>query len=569
MDTINGVQPNADWMQQFANPDANGNNVNCCCSVPATPVYPICPDDSEMDSDTMKQQMEYAIRELERIINGLDLPATIKYQILHLATHNLRVCMNLLKLIQKNASDIAVLNEQITNANTNIQKNVNDIATLSGRISANETNIANLETKHNNQQTQINENATAINELRAHKVSRCEFDKLGHVVYNHGLQINNLETQVVNNKTAVDQTISQLTVRVTSVEGTTNDAIAKVNELIAVVTPAKIEAIENGIKENAASIETLKSSYVELREKVGKIIDKVQAHENSITNVKLDINTISAKVVSNEAGVEDNRKKVAALTAEIETLKVTDNVHGADIATLKVRADKLDEAVVAAESHINKVDTGLSAEINSIMDKLAVMEPKLNDADAQLVTLTEHVAGLEAKINGVEGDNESLTAKVNELTKAVDENKTAIKTLNETCVTINQDIVNGFNNINTNVANGFNTINGGINNEIRPAINANTQAIAQHTTQIGDLQAKDVQYGQELSKTNTTVASYATRISSVEQTAATQNETIGTMQESINTMDASVKQAQSDILGHTQQINSLDGRVTALETPGD
>lgn len=566
MDTINGVQPNADWMQQFANPDANGDNVSTC-GAPKTPCYPICPDVPDMDSDTMKQQMEYAIRELERIINGLDLPATIKFKILHLATHNLRVCMNLLKLIQKNASDIAVLNEQMTNANTNIQKNASDIATLAGRVGANETNISNLETKHNNQQTQINENATAINELRAHKVSRCEFEKLGHVVYNHGLQIDNLETQVTNNKTSVDQTISQLTVRVTSVEGTANDAMAKVNELTAVVTPAKIEALDNGIKENAAAIEALKSSDVAMREKIGKLVDKVRAHENSITNIKLDIDTISSKVVSNEAGVEDNRKKVAALTAEIETLKATDNVHGSDIATLKVRVDKADEAIVAAEAHINKVDTGLSAEVNSIMERLDKIEPKLNDADAQLVTLTERVAGLEAKVNGVEGGNESLTAKYNELVKVVDENKAAIKTLNETVATVNANMVSGFENINTNVANGFNTINGGINNEIRPAINANTEAIAQHTTQIGDLQAKDIQIGSDIQAANTTVGELSGRIASAEGTLATQNETISTIQETVNNLNTEVEGVKSEQANHTQQINSLNDRVGALETP--
>lgn len=502
MSNIEGKAPVADWMQKYANPDGT---CNCGCQCEPNPCYPICPGGEEdIDSDTLYQQMQYAVTELERIINGLDLPATTKYQIIHLATCNIRLCMKLLELIKKNAADIATLNEQLTQTNTNVQTNANDIAGIKGDISAINTQISNLETKHNNQQTQINENATAINELRAHKISRCEFEKVAHSVYEHHIAISNLETQVTNNKTAVDASISQLTTKVNSVETVANNAMAKVNEIAAVVTPEKIAALDEGIAENAKAIEALKSAYTNNREYIGKVDEKVQSLIPVVKNIHADVAEHAAKIASNAAGVEDNRKGLVALKAAVETLQATDNVHGTDIASLKVRVDKLDEAVVAAEAHINKVDTGLSAEVNAIMDKLKVMEPKLNDADAQLVALDERVKGLEAKVNGVEGDNESLSAKYNELSKAVDENKAAIKTLNETCATIHNDMVTGFNNINTNVANGFNTINGGIDNEIRPAINANTQAIARHTTQIGDLQNKDTELEQALQKEVTT-----------------------------------------------------------------
>ena len=502
MSNIEGKAPVADWMQKYANPDGT---CNCGCQCEPNPCYPICPGgEGDIDSDTLYQQMQYAVTELERIINGLDLPAATKYQIIHLATCNIRLCMKLLELIKKNAADIATLNEQLTQTNTNVQTNANEIASIKGDISAINTQISNLETKHNNQQTQINENATAINELKAHKVSRCEFEKVAHSVYEHHIAIANLETQVTNNKTAVDASISQLTTKVNSVESVANDAMSKVNEIAAIVTPEKIAALDEGIAENAKSIEALKSAYTNNREYIGKVDEKVQTLIPVVKNIHADVAEHAAKIASNAAGVEDNRKGLVALKAAVETLQATDNVHGVDIAALKVRVDKLDEAVVAAEAHINKVDTGLSAEVNAIMDKLKVMEPKLNDADAQLVALDERVKGLEAKVNGVEGSNESLTAKYDELSKAVNENKAAIKKLNETCATINNNMVTGFNNINTNVANGFNTLNGGIDNEIRPAINANTQAIARHTTQIGDLQNKDTELEQALQKEVTT-----------------------------------------------------------------
>lgn len=564
MSNIEGKAPVADWMQKYANPDGT---CNCGCQCNENPCYPICPGGEEdIDSDTLYQQMQYAVTELERIINGLDLPATTKYQIIHLATCNIRLCMKLLELIKKNAADIATLNEQLTQTNTNVQTNANDIAGIKGDISAINTQISNLETKHNNQQTQINENATAINELRAHKVSRCEFDKVAHSVYEHHIAISNLETQVTNNKTAVDASISQLTTKVNSVETVANEAMAKVNEIAAVVTPEKIAALDEGIAENAKAIETLKSAYTNNREYIGKVDEKVQGLIPVVKNIHTDVAEHAAKIASNAASVEENRKAVVALKAAVETLQATDNVHGTDIASLKVRVDKVDEAVVAAEAHINKVDTGLSAEVNAIIDKLNVMEPKLNDADAQIVAIDERLKGVEAKVNGVEGGAEALDARVKTLEDSVIKINNDIKTLQETDATLNNNLVTAINNINSNVKTIVDTINGGINNEIRPVIAANTQAIAQHTTQIGDLQANDVTISGKVGVVESAQAELSQRVAQVEETTATQNENITTLQEKTNTVEQTAAANAASITQHTSQINSLNDRVTAIET---
>lgn len=564
MSNIEGKAPVADWMQKYANPDGT---CNCGCQCDPNPCYPICPGGEEdIDSDTLYQQMQYAVTELERIINGLDLPATTKYQIIHLATCNIRLCMKLLELIKKNAADIATLNEQLTQTNTNVQTNANDIAGIKGDISAINTQISNLETKHNNQQTQINENATAINELRVHKISRCEFEKVAHSVYEHHIAISNLETQVTNNKTAVDASISQLTTKVNSVETVANEAMAKVNEIAAVVTPEKIAALDEGIAENAKAIETLKSAYNNNREYIGKVDEKVQSLIPVVKNIHSDVAEHAAKIASNAASVEENRKAVVALKAAVETLQATDNVHGTDIASLKVRVDKADEAIAAAESHINKVDTGLSAEVNAIMDKLDVMEPKLNDADAQIVAIDERLKGVEAKVNGVEGGAEALDARVKTLEDSVIKINNDIKTLQETDATLNTNLVTAINNINSNVKTIVDTINGGINNEIRPAISANTQAIAQHTTQIGDLQANDVTISGKVGVVESAQAELSQRVAQVEETTATQNENITTIQEKTNTVEQTAAANAASISQHTQQINSLNDRVTAIET---
>lgn len=564
MSNIEGKAPVADWMQKYANPDGT---CDCGCQCDTNPCYPLCPGGEEdIDSDTLYQQMQYAVTELERIINGLDLPATTKYQIIHLATCNIRLCMKLLELIKKNAADIATLNEQLTQTNTNVQTNANDIAGIKGDISAINTQISNLETKHNNQQTQINENATAINELKAHKVSRCEFDKVAHSVYEHHIAISNLETQVTNNKTAVDASISQLTTKVNSVETVANEAMAKVNEIAAVVTPEKIAALDEGIAENAKAIEALKSAYTNNREYIGKVDEKVQGLIPVVKNIHTDVAEHAAKIASNTASVEENRKAVVALKAAVETLQATDNVHGTDIASLKVRVDKADEAIVAAEAHINKVDTGLSAEVNAITEKLNVMEPKLNDADAQIVAIDERLKGVEAKVNGVEGGAEALDARVKTLEDSVIKINDTIKTLQETDATLNNNLVTAINNINSNTKTIVDTINGGINNEIRPAIAANTQAIAQHTTQIGDLQANNVTISGKVGAVESAQAELSQRVAQVEETTATQNENITTLQEKVTTVEETAAANAASITQHTQQINSLNDRVTAIET---
>lgn len=64
-----------------------------------------------------------------------------------------------------------------------------------------------------------------------------------------------------------------------------------------------------------------------------------------------------------------------------------------------------------------------------------------------------------------------------EITELETQYKTDFKTLNETIATVNTNLVESINTINKNMSDGFNTINGGINNEIRPAIEANAQNI--------------------------------------------------------------------------------------------
>ena len=76
--------------------------------------------------------------------------------------------------------------------------------------------------------------------------------------------------------------------------------------------------------------------------------------------------------------------------------------------------------------------------------------------------------------------NETLNSMVDVMASdgaAVEKNASDIKTINTTVANLNNNLVTSVETINKNVADGFNTINGGINNEIRPAIEKNSEDI--------------------------------------------------------------------------------------------
>lgn len=546
MDPIEGKAPSTDWMDKYNG--CNPCNPTCDCNCNCGCNHPFCPTEEDIDSDTLYQQMQYAINELERIIKPLDLPEQTKFTIIHLATCNIRCCMNLLKLIQKNAADIAVLNERMDNASGRLATNETEIANIKGSISTINTNIATLESKHNNQQTQINDNAAAINELKAHKIGRCEFDKVAATVCENYKAIANLQNQVTNNKTATDAAIAEVNKKVATIETKCDETANSLNELKAVVTPAKISAMDQAIAENAKGIELVKQACTNNREYIGKVAAKVEEHDIVLKKVVEDHKQFAAEIASNTAGVDANRKDIVALKAAVETLQATDDVHGSDIAKLKVRCDGIDKT-------IEDMKTEAIATNTSINNRLVVLEandkkyiPMFEEDHSNLDALEEKVNGMEARLEETQTSGENVAAKVTELEGKVEKNVTDIKALNETIATVNQNMADGFENINTNVANGFNTINGGINDEIRPAIAANAEAIAGQAKQIGDLQTS-------LNETNTNLEAEKT---AREEKDAAQDATLANTVQWTDISDEQNPNRKTILLKNHDSISGLD-----------
>lgn len=490
MNTEKGIEPVADWMGKYP-----ANDCGCSCGdhfPPCPPHYPGdgCLGEDDVDSDTLYNHMQSAVAELERIIKPLDLPESTKFQIIHLATCNIRSCMNLLKLIIKNQRDIAALNEALTATNGKVANNESEIAGVKGEIGTINTKIATLEQKHNNQQTQINENATAINRLRHEKVSHCEFDKVAATVACNYRAINNLETQVTNNKVAVDNALAEMGTKVATLDKNVTDLSNDVNEIKAVVTPAKIAAMDEAIAENAKGIELVKGALNGTNSDVRRLVGKVHEHEVKIDTIIKEHAGMSAQIAQNKAGVEDNRGKIVANTAAIESLIATDNVHGTDIAALKVRVDSVDTNANQALAKATEIDEAHKTDMTQVKSVLRKHEDVLGQHESKITALVEKTKGIEARLEETQTIAEDVKAAMDVVKPMAEKNQSDIAELNKTAVTLNENMIKGFENINKNVADGFNTINGGIDNEIRPAITANTQKIAEHTVQIGDIQTR-------------------------------------------------------------------------------
>ena len=91
------------------------------------------------------------------------------------------------------------------------------------------------------------------------------------------------------------------------------------------------------------------------------------------------------------------------------------------------------------------------------------------------------------KADDLKTESKNIVGAINEInakTVNQDQLQSEISKLNQTIITVNDNLVTSINNINQNMVDGFNTINGGINNEIRPAIIKNTEAISHKVDKI-------------------------------------------------------------------------------------
>ena len=121
------------------------------------------------------------------------------------------------------------------------------------------------------------------------------------------------------------------------------------------------------------------------------------------------------------------------------------------------------------------------AVLNDVLISLAgTVESDSNAINKTMAQLNKNVSDSIDAVNKnvADGFNTINGGIDNEIRPSVSANTESIKLLQENLAAVNKNMADGFNAINKNVADSINTINGGIDNEIRPAISANTETIS-------------------------------------------------------------------------------------------
>ena len=121
------------------------------------------------------------------------------------------------------------------------------------------------------------------------------------------------------------------------------------------------------------------------------------------------------------------------------------------------------------------------AVLNDVLISLAgTVESDSNAINKTMAQLNKNVSDSINDVNKNVADGfNTLNGGINsEIRPAISANTESIKLLQENLAAVNKNMADGFNTINKNVADSFNTVNGGIDNEIRPAISANTETIS-------------------------------------------------------------------------------------------
>ena len=197
----------------------------------------------------------------------------------------------------------------------------------------------------------------------------------------------------------------------------------------------------------------------EIRVNMSSLVDTYEAGDG----LQLAGNVLSIKINADSSDI---------LTATAEGLSVNLNKYATNetVATMNENVAQsiqtLNDNLVAA---INTINGGLD---NEIRPAISANTEAVNQAQTDIIALTGQVDSEVARATAAETvlrgaiDNEVSRAQVAETN------------LNQTIATVNENVAQSIQTLNDNMVQAINTINGGLDNEIRPAISANTDALA-------------------------------------------------------------------------------------------
>ena len=251
----------------------------------------------------------------------------------------------------------------------------------------------------------------------------------------------------------------------------TKEDLTKVNETIATVNNNLVQSVNTLNKNMADGFNTINGGIDnEIRPAIEENKGLVEAETKRAIEAETNLQTnINAETETRKIDVQNLQTNI---NAETETRKI-------DVQNLQTNINVETERAKAAEEDLRKMiegtgsTTDLEQKINDEIARATAAEAKIReDVNNGFNTINGNVATIVDTLNKnmADGFNTINGGIDNEIRPAIEENKEAIKTLNETVATVNDNLVQSVETLNKNMADGFNTINGGIDNEIRPEL---------------------------------------------------------------------------------------------------
>lgn len=377
--------------------------------------------------------------------------------------------------------------------------------------------------------------------------------------------INGLKNQVETNKADIEATtelIEGLETRISAEESQHRNDIATVT--------ANINALQKNIETHQTDINQLYDETSGLTvqldalkkqttsdaeyalENIETLLSVTSSHTTSITE-------LGNNVIQLQKDVEQNSNDILANLDLIEKLESTTNSHQtsisknqSDITTLKDTTNQLVNNLSTLQTNF---DTHVAHDFNGLTTTVSGIASELTETKGQVVTnqnsineLNRRVSVLETKIadvnKSIEELSSSLELKLNELEAR----------LTSTLTTALSDINSKFGNYMTSADIEAKLLEK--DNLISTSISANNEEIAKWVGQQGFVKATDNEIFKN--EINSEIDSFGTRLSNVENTAATKDD----VQNSVNELRTEIE--NSDYVSATDVEKIIDDKISHL-----
>lgn len=455
--------------------------------------------------------------------------------------------------IKKNEDDIVALNETVATVNQNmadgfntINQNVADgFNTINGGLD-NEIRPAIAENKESIKA--LNETVATVNQNVADSINAINQNVVdGFNTINGGLD-NEIRPAIEKNK----EDIVILNGTVATVNRNLADSINAINQNMADGFNTINGGIENEVKpritKNEEDIAKLNETVITVNENLVNSINAINQ------NVSDGFNTINGGIENEvKPAIEENKEGIKALNEALGT--VNQNV-----------ADSIAAINKNVSDGFNTINGGLDNEIRPAIEENKEGIKALNETVA---TVNQNVADSIASINQnmIDGFNTINGGLDNEVRPAIEENKAAIRTLNETVAAVNQNMADGFTAINKNVADGFNTINGGLENEVKPRITKNEEDIQALNTVVEEVKTSHAADVEAINKTIT--ESVEPRITKNEEDIVKLNEAVDGVKADLTSSIEAVNQSITDNINTVNEAIEGDVKARITKNEGD